>query len=142
VNTIRTDQGIVIGYREYGDPNGFPVLFHHGVPGSSLYGLNFATAASDAHVRLICIDRPGFGISDNHGRSTVSGWVKHMSPLTEELSLDTFSVFGYSGGGPYATMVSYVSDLSPICNPCNSLSRHKENPPTARNQCDRPGHES
>ena len=43
----------MIGYREYGDPNGFPVLFHHGVPGSSLYGLNFPTAASDAFLQGI-----------------------------------------------------------------------------------------
>lgn len=102
LETFRTDHGIMIGYREFGDPNGFPVVFHHGVPGSSLYGLHFATAASDAHVRLICIDRPGFGASDTYRGSTVSGWVKLMSQLTENLGLDTFSVFGYSGGGPYA----------------------------------------
>ena len=108
LHTYRTDEGIVIGYREYGDLNGFPAIFHHGVPGSSLYGVHFSTAASYAQVRLICIDRPGFGTSDTYGHSTVNAWVKLMSQLIEELGLETFSVFGYSGGGPYALGCAYV----------------------------------
>ncbi len=55
--------GRVIGWREYGDPSGVPVLFLHGWPGSSAQGICVDGAAQTRGLRIISIDRPGMGRS-------------------------------------------------------------------------------
>jgi pimeloyl-ACP methyl ester carboxylesterase len=59
-----------------------------------------ATAA--AGVRLITLDRPGFGRSDARpGRSLLS-WVDDYVEVARQLELDACPIIGWSGGGPYA----------------------------------------
>jgi pimeloyl-ACP methyl ester carboxylesterase len=55
-----------LGYAEYGDPQGLPVFFFHGTPGSR-FECGHADIADDfrrAGARLIAPDRPGIGLSD------------------------------------------------------------------------------
>src|SRR5438045_7389115 len=61
--TVRTSDGRVTGYYEYGDPQGRPVVALHGTPAC---GAGFAWADRPAHargVRLLAPDRPGVGDS-------------------------------------------------------------------------------
>ena len=93
--------GRQLAYTEWGDPDGKPVLYFHGMPGSRLWCPDeVATAA--AHVRLIVPDRPGFGRSDPLERRTYADWPKDVEALADELGIDSFAVVGVSAGGPYA----------------------------------------
>ena len=90
-------------YVEYGDPNGEPVFHCHSVLGSRL------ELAFDAHeiskkkeVRLIVVDRPGYGASDPDPKTSFIKWVKDLLQLADHLNVVKFSLTGYAMGGIYA----------------------------------------
>jgi pimeloyl-ACP methyl ester carboxylesterase len=104
----RLPDGRRLGYAEWGDPNGWPTLFFHGTPSSRL-GLEWAEAtAVEAGARVLSIDRPGHGLSDPAPRRTLLDWSRDVSAFADEVGLDTFSVSGWSGGGPYVLACAYA----------------------------------
>jgi pimeloyl-ACP methyl ester carboxylesterase len=95
--------GRALGYREWGDPDGSPVIFVHGSPGSSLWCPDSRGEVTRAcAVRLISLDRPGFGGSDVQVGLTVDGWTADVAELADAIGLDGFGVVGVSAGGPWA----------------------------------------
>jgi pimeloyl-ACP methyl ester carboxylesterase len=90
-----------LGYAEYGDPQGKPVFYFHGTPGSRLHRHPDPTIIDSLGVRLITIDRPGYGLSDPQPRRTLLDWPNDVAALEDALGLDRFAVVGASGGGPY-----------------------------------------
>jgi pimeloyl-ACP methyl ester carboxylesterase len=100
--------GSYIGYAEYGDPHGKPVLYFHGCPSSRLEGklLDLGGYASKSHVRIIAPDRPGIGRSD-FKPYTIVGWPDIMIEFADGLGLDTFAVIGTSSGGKYAAACAW-----------------------------------
>ena len=104
----RTDQAVIldggrrVGYAEYGCPDGAPVVFCHGLPSSRLEGRLFDQAAEKNNIRLIAPDRPGYGMSQRCRLFPVACWPKDISDLMDRLEIQRFSIFGDSGGGPYA----------------------------------------
>jgi pimeloyl-ACP methyl ester carboxylesterase len=99
--TIALPDGRRLGYAEWGDPDGWPVLFFHGTPSSRL-GLEWAEdGATDHGARVISLDRPGHGLSDFAAGRTLLDWTRDVSAFADVLGLDTFAVAGWSGGGPY-----------------------------------------
>ena len=56
---LSTIAGRVLGIAEFGDPDGTPVLWCHGGPGSRLEPLWLDEPAAHAGLRLIGVDRPG-----------------------------------------------------------------------------------
>jgi pimeloyl-ACP methyl ester carboxylesterase len=99
-----------LGYAEYGAPEGVPVLYMHGFPGSRLdYLLVNAgdDAAVGANARIIAGDRPGMGLSDVKRRRKLLDWPDDVTELADALQFDRFSVLGYSGGGPYAAACAF-----------------------------------
>lgn len=98
--------GMTIGLAEYGDPNGHPVLSMHGTPASRLM---FDVAASDARhhgLRLICPDRPGYGLTPADRDGTLEGWIEELERLADALRLERFAILGVSGGSPYAVALA------------------------------------
>ena len=94
----------MLAYSEWGDPAGRAVLFFHGTPGSRLLSpdaLMPGTSAS-AGVRLITVDRPGFGRSDPQPGRTLLGWADDVVELANSLGLERFAIVGWSDGGPHA----------------------------------------
>ena len=61
-----------------------------------------AAAAVQLGLRLLAVDRPGFGQSTFQRGRTIGGWVADVGALADQLSLPRFSIVGVSGGGPYA----------------------------------------
>jgi len=61
--TIRLPDGRGLAYSEWGDLAGRPVVLLHGTPGSRLICLD-EDATLAAGVRLLTMDRPGYGLSD------------------------------------------------------------------------------
>ncbi|MFB9236096.1 alpha/beta fold hydrolase [Plantactinospora siamensis] len=89
----------VLGWAEYGDPAGTPVVFLHGTPGSRLSRPDDAALSG---IRLLTIDRPGYGRSTPVRRPTLLGVADAVDALTTSLGIERFGVVGFSGGAPYA----------------------------------------
>ena len=104
--TIRLRDGRGLAYSEWGDVAGRPVILLHGTPGSRLICLD-EDATEAAGVRLLTLDRPGYGLSDPHAGRTVLGWVDDFIEFAERLELPPCPVIGWSGGGPYALAVGF-----------------------------------
>lgn len=94
--------GRVLGYAEYGAPNGYPLFYLHGYPSSRLEAGVASEIAKKRNVRIISPDRPGFGLSDSLPGRKLSDWPQDVSSLAKHLNLDRFAILGGSGGGPYA----------------------------------------
>lgn len=95
--------GRTLAWCEYGRADGVPLLYFHGIPGSRIDGRLTDGVAAEAGVRMIAIDRPGFGRSTRpDGRRSYTGWPADVAHFADALELERFAVLGYSCGGPYA----------------------------------------
>jgi pimeloyl-ACP methyl ester carboxylesterase len=106
--TIRLTDGRTLGYAEYGDPSGKPVLFFHGATLSRLFGAAADASARRVGVRLIAPDRPGIGLSDPQPGRTLLDWSADVGQLADRLDLGRFSVLGHSLGGAYVLACAYT----------------------------------
>ncbi len=100
--TIRLTDGRRLGYAEYGDPDGLPVLYYHGAPSTRLDAQVAHVPALQKGVRLIAVDRPGLGLSDFKAKRRLLDWPDDITQLVDHLSLGGFSQLAISGGGPHA----------------------------------------
>ena len=96
-----------LGYAEYGDPQGWPLMFFHGTPGSRVMARFAGPKARELGLRLIAPDRPGFGLSDFQPQRRLLDWAKDVEELADALNLEQFSVVGVSGGGPYVAVCAW-----------------------------------
>ncbi len=126
--TLRVEDGRLLGYAIYGDPAGQPVFYFHGFPGSRLEAQLADRVAAQLGVRLIAVDRPGFGLSDFKPRRTIFDWPDDVTKIADALGVDRFATVGVSGGGPYAavcalripqrlTAAAIVCGLGPLHTP-------------------------
>ncbi len=105
--TLRLADGRTLGYADFGEPAGSPVVYQHGWPGSRLDIVALDDVASDSGVRIVAPDRPGFGLSDHYGERTLLDWPDDVAQLADSLELDQFGVLGLSGGGPSALAIAH-----------------------------------
>lgn len=94
--------GRVLAYAEYGAPDGIPLLYFHGFPSCSTEAALAHRVARGLHVRIVAVDRPGFGRSTFLEDRRIGDWPADVVELADALGLDRVSVIGVSGGGPYA----------------------------------------
>ena len=118
---LTLSDGRRLGYAEWGTPDGAPVLGFHGTSLSRLAHLG-EDAPRTADIRLILVDRPGYGLSDLHPGRTLLDWPRDIAELADGLGIDRFGVFGMSGGGPHAASCAYalpdrVSALGLVSSP-------------------------
>jgi pimeloyl-ACP methyl ester carboxylesterase len=88
-----------MAYSEWGDPGGRPVVLVHGGAGSRLLCPD-GDATEAAGVRLITIDRPGYGMSELRPGRTLLDWVDDFVELADRLDISRCAVVGWSGGAP------------------------------------------
>lgn len=105
---IRLNSGRLLGYAEYGYPFGKPVLFFHGQWCSRRQARTLDKFATECQVRLIGVDRPGFGLSDFAAGRTVLDWPSDVTELADQLGLRRFAVLGVSAGAKYALACTRV----------------------------------
>jgi len=105
--TVQLSDGRTLAYLDIGDPEGRPVFYFHGGPGSRLEGLMFDELNQKLGVRMIALDRPGYGLSDFQEDRTYLDWPDDISELADQLGIDRFAVLGWSSGGPYAAAVAH-----------------------------------
>lgn len=106
--TVLLKDGRILGYAEYGEPQGRPLLYFHGWPSSRLQARSTDTAAKKLGIRVISPDRPGYGLSTFKENSTLLDWAEDVSELLDRLEIKKCSVIGVSGGGPYAAVCAYA----------------------------------
>ena len=91
-----------IGYCEFGRSGGAPVFYCHGFPGSRIEARVAEDALSRRDVRLIAVDRPGYGLSDFQAGRRIGDWPRDVTVIADALGIRRFAVLGVSGGGAYA----------------------------------------
>jgi pimeloyl-ACP methyl ester carboxylesterase len=104
--TIQLRDGRTIGYAEWGDLRGRPVVLFHGSPGSRLFCPD-EDATEQAGVRLITIDRSGYGRSDPRPDPTVLGWARDYAEFVDKIELPPCPIVGWSRGGPDALAAAF-----------------------------------
>ncbi len=97
-----------ISYFEYGRKPGIPVFYFHRFSGSHLEVafFNIDDVGGKLGIRVIAIDRPGYGNSHFVPGQSLLHWANVVIEVADTLGIDTFSVLGYSGGAPYTLAYS------------------------------------
>jgi pimeloyl-ACP methyl ester carboxylesterase len=128
MESIQLHDGRQLAYAEYGDPGGRPIFLFHGIPGSHIFRPPLDDLTARKGVRLITVDRPGYGGSDFLPGRRIRDWPSDLCALADALKLDRFAVCGHSGGGPYVlacarfisgrlTAAAVISSLGPADAP-------------------------
>lgn len=101
---IRLRDGRCLGFTEFGDPSGPPVMEFHGGPGSRL------PVGHGQHLpfRWITIDRPDMGLSDFQPGRSLLDWPDDVRELADALELNTFAVAGISSGAAYVLECAFA----------------------------------
>jgi pimeloyl-ACP methyl ester carboxylesterase len=99
---MTTPDGRQLEYRITGSPDGPAVLFHTGTPGATIDFSEVTAAANAAGLRLVGYSRPGYGRSTERPGRSVGDVAEDVTALLDELGVDEFRAFGWSGGGPHA----------------------------------------
>ncbi len=99
---IRLADGRALGFAEFGNPDGSPVLAFHSLPSSRLEGRTYHQVALKRGVRVVSVDRPGFGLSDVKPARTLLDWPDDVRELVDALGLESFAVVGVSTGAAHA----------------------------------------
>ncbi len=105
---VKLADGRDLAYAEFGDPDGIPLFFAHGGPGSHNEGNFFHEAALKQGFRFIVTDRPGMGDSTFLENRILLDYPKDISELADILGIDKFGVLGWSGGGAHTTVCAYA----------------------------------
>lgn len=101
------DDGRLLSYDIYGDSDGTPVIFNHGLSDSRLIRNPDDELTQSLGVRVIAVDQPGVGgSSPQRGRRMVD-WGADIEQLADHLQLDAFNVAGHSGGSPHALAIAH-----------------------------------
>jgi pimeloyl-ACP methyl ester carboxylesterase len=94
--------GRIIEYWDGGDPEGRGVIFHPGTPVTRLLGRWGHQAAVSAQVRLVAVNRPGYGGSTPSTVPSLMDTGRDTAALAAAVGLEQYAVIGSSGGGPFA----------------------------------------
>jgi pimeloyl-ACP methyl ester carboxylesterase len=78
------------------------VFWHGGTPNTGEPPEPLLAAASEAGVRFLGADRPGYGGTTRDPEASISDVVPDVLAVADALGVDRFAVLGHSGGGPRA----------------------------------------
>lgn len=108
--SAKLEDGRILEYWDGGDPDGRPVIMHPGTPVTRILGRWAHGAAAAAGMRLIAVNRPGYGGSAlPEGLPSLRGVGRDTVELASQLGIDDLAVVGYSGGGPFAAATAIAA---------------------------------
>jgi pimeloyl-ACP methyl ester carboxylesterase len=93
--------GRTLAWREYGPPDGRPLLRFQGTPGSRFSRHPHEDAYERLNVRVIAFDRPGYGASTRLPGRGISVVANDAAELLDHLGVGAVRAIGGSGGGPH-----------------------------------------
>jgi pimeloyl-ACP methyl ester carboxylesterase len=130
--TIRLTSGRTVGFADHGRPGDTAVIWCHGGPGSRLEPAYVAPTAVDAGLRIVGIDRPGYGLSTPEPGRTIGGWVPEALAVADRLGIDQFVTVGTSTGGAFALAVAALAPERVLgVVPCCSMTDMRYQPARA-----------
>jgi pimeloyl-ACP methyl ester carboxylesterase len=109
--SVLLPDGRVLEYWDGGDPEGRVMLLHPGTPESRVMGLCGHDAAVETGVRLVSVNRPGYGRSTPITEPSLLSVGRDTAALAAQLRLDEYAVVGLSGGGPFAVATAVADPL-------------------------------
>ncbi len=95
-----------LAWRDYGDPQGRPVLLFHQGLGCSVLPRGSDVLARDLGLHLIAPERPGVGRSDPRPNFTFQGVGRDMAELAGGLGLGPVRIAAFMSGAPFALMTA------------------------------------
>ena len=124
---IQLIDGRNLAYALWGDPDGESVFLFHGAPGSRMFAPDPEITAR-VGLRLVTVDRPGYGGSDPDPGRNILDWPADVLQLADAIHAPRFAVVAHSSGGPYAlacareltdrvSAVGLVSCVAPYAEP-------------------------
>jgi pimeloyl-ACP methyl ester carboxylesterase len=96
---LQLADGRVAGLIDFGPAGGTAVLWCHGGPGSRFEPAPLVKAATADGLRLVGMDRPGYGTSTPLPGRTIARWVPDVVAIADHLAIDRFLAVGVSTGG-------------------------------------------
>lgn len=99
--TLTLPDGRLLACDDVGDPNGVVVVWLHGAVDCRLARHPDDGLAASAGVRLVAVDRPGYGCSDPPG-PTLLTFGDEIGLLLDHLGAETCVVAAWSAGAPWA----------------------------------------
>ena len=102
LETVVLSDGRSLSFARLGDPEGRPVFYFHGFPGSRFESQSNHEEYFKAGIQLLALDRPGMGHSTRKKQRRLLDWPDDVLEVAKILNFDKFSILGVSGGGPYA----------------------------------------
>src|SRR2546421_3683051 len=106
--TMDLGDGRVLGYAEYGQPAGAPIVYLHGMPGSRLDPVLLDEDYRRLGARVVALERPGYGLSTARRPWGLLDWPADVAAAADRLEIERFAVIGYSSGGKYAAACAYA----------------------------------
>ena len=105
---------------DYGAEDGPAVLYFHGAPSSRLDALMYEDEIDASGIRVVAIDRPGFGGSSPQPGRVLADWPNSVAQVADQLGLESFAVVGASAGGVHAIacaalLADRVTSLGLVC---------------------------
>jgi pimeloyl-ACP methyl ester carboxylesterase len=98
---VTLGDGRLAQYWSGGASPGPVVLFFHGCPDTRRIAMTGEKAADATGVRLLCMNRPGYGVS-TAAASTHTSVARDATELLNLWGIEEVAVLGMSVGGPYA----------------------------------------
>jgi pimeloyl-ACP methyl ester carboxylesterase/DNA-binding CsgD family transcriptional regulator len=102
VRHVQLPDGRRLAYRDYGDPAGRPMLYFHEGIGSSLLPHGAQALALELGLRIVSVERPGFGQSDPHPDYSFDAVAEDVVELCDQLGLDDVRLSAVLSGAPSA----------------------------------------
>lgn len=106
--TLQLADGRSLGYAVYGASSGPTVFFLHGFGDCRLTGALFDKPANNLGIRVVSIDRPGWGRSSMQLGRCALDLAQDLQELAAHLDVKMYSIIAVSGGGPYALACAYA----------------------------------
>lgn len=98
---VKLSDGRTLGFAEFGDPRGKPLLYFHGGISCRLDIAFAAPRCAERGIRIIAPDRPGTGLSDRLPNRNLLDWAQDVEEFLDILELDKVALFGWSLGSAY-----------------------------------------
>lgn len=110
--TVSISQGREIAYIDYGEPSAPLIIHNHGGPSSRIEARVLAAAAVRQGLRMVAVDRPGYGRTPMQESWNYQMWSADLAEVASILGYEQFGVSGWSGGGPAALAAAAYIDPS------------------------------
>lgn len=91
-SSIKLKDGRRLGYAQHGMQTGKAVFLIHGLPGSRIDGAWFHNDAKQLGLRIITVERPGYGLSSPSPKRKISDHADEIRQLAAYLKLEEYGI--------------------------------------------------